>query len=77
MSTRPRTSFTLKTKIPCENCANAIKKSLAPLAGIKTVHCDTSASQITVETTDCTENVEAVKRSVIECLTKTGRVIYE
>lgn len=74
MAMSTRTSFTLKTKIPCENCANAIKKSLAPLAGIKTIHCDTSASQITVETT---ENVEAVKRSVIECLTKTGRAIYE
>lgn len=59
--------ITLKTKIPCENCSNAIKKTLIKVPGVIKVECSVEKSEIYIESN------ENIREILIEELKKTGR----
>jgi copper chaperone CopZ len=60
--------ITLKTKIPCENCSNSIKKILIKVPGVIKVDCSIEKSEI------CVESDEEIREILIEELKKTGRL---
>ena len=60
--------ITLKSKIPCENCSNAIKATLSKVPGVIKVECSLAKSEIYVESN------ENIRQVLIEELKKTGRI---
>lgn len=60
--------ITLKTKIPCENCSNALKNTLKKVPGVIKVECSVEKSEIYVETDD-----RNIREFLINELKKTGR----
>lgn len=63
----------LNTKIPCENCATAIKNSLKSISSIKKVDCSVEKSQVLIETFPETDENE-LKKIIIAEMMKSGRV---
>ena len=65
----------LTAKIPCENCSNAIKKTLKNVKGVVGIECSVAKSEILIKTEKESEDEdEDLKRKIIELLAKTGRV---
>ena len=64
--------FVLKTKIPCENCANSIKNTLKNIVEIEKVACSVEKSEIIVY---CRHGADETKvRGIcVDELKKTGR----
>lgn len=65
--------FILKTKIPCENCANSIKATLKQIQGISSISCSVTKSEIIIETIEGKDE-EIIRDMVVLELKKTGRI---
>ncbi len=64
--------FVLKSKIPCENCSNAIKNTLKIIPEIKHVECSVKDSEIRIIGGEGVDE-EMLRLKVIEELKRTGR----
>lgn len=63
----------LKTDIPCENCAKAIKSTLASIPGILTVDCSVEKNEIRIETLANSVKEAEIRSLAISQLKTTGR----
>lgn len=66
----------LKTKIPCNNCAIAIKNTLKNVKGVVGVECSIERSEVLIKTDRVDEaGSDELRNELIEIMKRTGRII--